>query len=48
MKQFIGSNFLKEENPLADEQFENINTDAIEIIKLITAIFKTTKSNINH
>lgn len=29
-------------------QFESINNDAIEIIKLITAIIKTTKSNINN
>jgi hypothetical protein len=33
---------------LTAEQFESINTDAIEIIKLITAILKSTKSNINH
>lgn len=39
---------LKETDYLTPEQFESINTDAIEIIKLITAIIKTTKSNINH
>lgn len=39
---------LKETAYLTQEQFESIKTDAIEIIKLITAIIKTTKSNINH
>lgn len=39
---------LKETGYLTQEQFESINTDAIEIIKLITSIIKTTKSNINH
>jgi four helix bundle protein len=39
---------LKETDYLTAEQFEIINTDAIEIIKLITAILKSTKSNINH
>jgi four helix bundle protein len=33
---------------LTNEQFESVNVDAIEIIKLITTIIKTTKSNINH
>ena len=33
---------------LTNEQFESINTDAIEIIKLITSIIKTTKTNINN
>jgi four helix bundle protein len=37
---------LKETNYLTAEQFESINTDAIEIIKLITAILKSLK-NIN-
>jgi four helix bundle protein len=39
---------LKETDYLTKEQFESINTDAIEIIKLITAILKSTKSNINN
>lgn len=39
---------LKETDYLNIEQFESINTDAIEIIKLITSIIKTTKTNINH
>jgi four helix bundle protein len=39
---------LKETEYLTSEQFESINSDAIEIIKLITSILKTTKSNLNH
>ena len=39
---------LKETDYLSQEQFESINADAIEIIKLITTIIKTTKSNINN
>ncbi len=38
---------LKETDYLNTEQFESINADAIEIIKLITAILKSAKS-INH
>jgi len=38
---------LKATNYLTEEQFTNINKDAIEIIKLITTIIKTTKSKIN-
>lgn len=33
---------------LNNEQFQSLNADAIEIIKLITSIIKTTKNNINH
>lgn len=33
---------------LNNEQFDSLNVDAIEIIKLITSIIKTTKNNINH
>ncbi len=33
---------------LTQKEFESINNDAIEIIKLITSIIKTTKSNINN
>ncbi|WP_097129798.1 four helix bundle protein [Pedobacter xixiisoli] len=36
---------LKETDYLEQEQFESINKDAVEIIKLITAIIKTIKSN---
>jgi four helix bundle protein len=32
---------------LTNEQFESVNANAVEIIKLITAIIKSTKSNIN-
>lgn len=39
---------LKETDYLTKEQFESINIDAVEIIKLITAILKSTKANINH
>ena len=38
---------LKETDYLTEEQFENINKEAIEIIKLVTAILKSAKSNIN-
>jgi len=33
---------------LTKQQFESINNDAVEIIKLITSIIKSTKSNINN
>lgn len=33
---------------LTNIEFESINIDAIEIIKLITSIIKTTKANINN
>jgi len=39
---------LKETDYLTTEQFESIKTDALEIIKLITAILKSTKANINN
>ena len=39
---------LKETDYLTTEQFESVNNDAIEIIKLITAIIKSTKNNINN
>ncbi len=35
-------------NYLTNEQFESLNADAVEIIKLITTIIKTTKTNINN
>ena len=38
---------LRETDYLTAEQFESINNDAVEIIKLITAILKYAKSNIN-
>lgn len=37
---------LKETDYLTKEQFESMENDAIEIIKLITAIIKTTKTNL--
>lgn len=36
---------LKETDYLTAEQFENMNKDAVEIIKLITAILKSAKAN---
>lgn len=39
---------LKETNYLTSEQFESINADAVEIIKLNTSILKRAKSNIIH
>ena len=32
---------------LSKEQFESVNSDAVELIKLITSIIKTTKANIS-
>ena len=37
---------LRATNYLDIEQFENINKDAVEIIKLLTSIIKTTKLNL--
>ena len=37
---------LQASDYLTDEQFESLNNNAVEIIKLITAIIKTTKINI--
>lgn len=39
---------LKETNYLNVSEFESLNNDAIEIIKLITSIIKSTKANINN
>jgi four helix bundle protein len=39
---------LKETDYLTEEQFESLNNDAVEIIKLITSIIKATKANINN
>ena len=38
---------LNETEYMTKDQFENINNEAIEIIKLITSIIKTTKANNN-
>jgi four helix bundle protein len=38
---------LKETNYLIVEQYDSINKDAIEIIKIITSIIKNVKSTIN-
>ena len=39
---------LKETGYLTDEQFQSINNDTVEIIKLLTSIIKSTKANINN
>ncbi len=39
---------LKETGYLSIQQFESVNKDAIEIIKLITVIIKTAKRNLNN
>ena len=38
---------LRETEYLSQEEFQTINANAVEIIKLITSILKTTKANIN-
>lgn len=39
---------LKESDILSESEFESIYSDATELIKLITSIIKSTKTNINH
>ena len=39
---------LKETDYISEQEFKSLNTDAIEIIKLITSIIKSAKSSINH
>lgn len=39
---------LKETDYLALEHYESINIDAVEIIKIITSILKSTKNNMNN
>ncbi len=39
---------LKETDYLTELEFNSLNNDAIEIIKLITTIIKSAKSNINN
>jgi four helix bundle protein len=43
-----GLELLKETDYLTHEQYESINNDAVEIIKLLTTIIKSVKSNINN
>ncbi|MCY1635662.1 four helix bundle protein [Marinifilum sp. D737] len=38
---------LKETDYLSLDQYENINKDAVEIIKLITSIIKSAKASLN-
>ncbi len=37
---------LKETDYLSNEEYESINKDAVEVIKMLTSIIKTTKSNL--
>jgi len=37
---------LKETEYLSNEQYKSINKDAIEVIKMLTSIIKTTKTNL--
>ena len=39
---------LQQTQYLNNEQFESVNNDALEIIKLITSIIKTAKTNIKN
>lgn len=39
---------LKETDYLMPEQYDSINGDAVEIMKIITSILKTTKNSTNH
>ncbi len=39
---------LKETDYLDQGEFESLNTDAVEIIKLLTSILKSTKTNISN
>lgn len=39
---------LAETNFLTKEQFDSINSDATDLIRLITSIIKSTKANQNH
>lgn len=39
---------LQQTQYLNNEQFESVNNDALEIIKLITSIIKTSKTNIKN
>jgi four helix bundle protein len=39
---------MKETGYLSQDEFNSLNSDATELIKLITSIIKTTKANINN
>ena len=39
---------MKETEYIAEVQFSSVQSDAVELIKLLTTILKSTKSNINH
>ena len=39
---------LKETDYLSNEQYQSINKDAVEVIKMLTSIIKTTKTNLKN
>lgn len=39
---------LKETDYLSNAQYESINKDAVEVIKMLTSIIKTTKNNLKN
>lgn len=39
---------LKETEYISEAQFQSVQTNAVELIKLLTSILKSTKFNINH
>lgn len=38
---------LKASNYITEEQFQSMNNDAVELIKILTSIIKTTKSSLS-
>lgn len=47
LKQNIGYNLLQQTEYISDEQYESINTDCLEILKLLTATIVKLKNNGN-
>ena len=41
-------NLLHKSDYLTDEQFKSLNTDCVELLKLLTSITKTTKNNLEN
>jgi four helix bundle protein len=39
---------LKETQYITESEFDSLHSDAVELLKLLTSILKTTKGNINH
>lgn len=46
MKQSYWLELLKGSNYLTEEQFQSMNGDAVEIIKMLTSIIKSTKRSL--